>query len=417
MKRIITIILALALMPAMNVFAQGKDKAVFKSYTPGYYQNVIMKDVHAVQQKMYPQKRAKKFIMDQSGMQLPNKMADYKDHDYWHTPTISQGNTGTCWDFSTTSFFESEEHRLFNKDVNLSKMYTVYWEYVEKAKGFVASRGTSRFAEGSEANAVTRDYKKYGVVPRSVYNGLKDGRKFYSHAEMMKEMRTYLQNVKKTAAWNESDVVATIKAIMNRYMGAPPTAFTYDGKRYTPKSFLKDYLKLNMDDYVNVLSYEQKPFWQQVEYQVPDNWWHSKTYYNVPLKVYMAIMNHAIESGYTMSIGGDVSEPGFSHTTNTALIPDFDIPAAYINDNARQFRFSNRTTTDDHGMHMVGYMKDKNGQMWYLIKDSSSGSRNVDPKSPEFGYYFFSTPYVRLKIMNFMVHKDMLKKYMKKFQK
>ena len=131
----------------------------------------------------------------------------------------------------------------------------------------------------------------------------------------------------------------------------------------------------------------------------------------------MAIWNNAITHGYTMAIGGDVSEPGFSHKTNVALIPDFDIPAAYINDNARQFRFSNHTTTDDHGMHMVGYMKDKNGQMWYLIKDSSSGSRSVDPKSPEFGYYFFSTPYVKLKMMDFMVHKDMLKKYMKKFQK
>jgi bleomycin hydrolase len=415
MKRIFTILLALALMPAMNTFAQSKDKAVFEPSQNTFYPNVIMKDVKAVQQRLHPRKTKKYFTMDQSGMNLPDKVSEYKS--FWHTPTTSQGNTGTCWCFSTTSFFESEEHRLFNQDVKLSEMYTVYWEYVEKAKGFVKSRGTSVFDEGSEANAVTRDYKKYGVVPRSVYDGFKDGRKFYSHAEMIKEMKTYLQNVKKTAAWNETEVVATIKAIMNRYMGAPPTSFTYDGKQYTPKSFLKDYLKLNMNDYVDVLSYEQKPFWHQVEYQVPDNWWHSKAYYNVPLKVYMDIWNDAITHGYTMAIGGDVSEPGFSHKTNVALIPDFDIPAAYINDNARQFRFSNHTTTDDHGMHMVGYMKDKNGQMWYLIKDSSSGSRSVDPKSPEFGYYFFSTPYVKLKMMDFMVHKDMLKKYMKKFQK
>ncbi len=417
MKKIFTILMALALMPAMTVFAQSKDKAMFKPYKPGYYQNVIMKDVHAFQQKEHPKVVKKQFLMDQSGMDLPNKIADYKDHTYWHTPTISQGNTGTCWCFSTTSFMESEEHRLYKKDVKLSEMYTVYWEYVEKAKGFVASRGTSRFSEGSEANAVTRDYKKYGIVPRSVYNGMLPGEKFYSHDLMMKEMKTYLQNVKKTNAWNEKEVVATIKSILNHYMTAPPTSFTYDGKQYTPKSFLKDYLKLNMNDYVDVLSYEQQPFWKQVEYQVPDNWWHSKAYYNVPLNVYMKIMNHAIESGYTMAIGGDVSEPGFSHTTNTALIPDYDIPAAYINDNSRQFRFSNHTTTDDHGMHMIGYMKDKNGQMWYLIKDSSSGSRDVNPKSPEFGYYFFSTPYVKLKMMDFMVHKDMLKKYMKKFQK
>ncbi len=414
MRKFIIFFLAASLFPAMQLFAQSKDKAVFAPSQNTYYPNVIMKDVKAVQQRLHPKKVHKYFMMDQSGMKLPNKVSLYTQ--YWHTPTISQGNTGTCWDFSTTSFFESEEHRLYNKDVKLSEMYTVYWEYVEKAKGYVESRGTSVFDEGSEANAVPRDYKKYGIVPRSVYDGLKDGRKFYSHAQMVKEMKTYLHSVKASDAWNEDAVVATIKAIMNRYMGAPPTRFTYEGKEYTPKSFLKDYLKLNMDDYVDVLSYEQQPFWQQVEYQVPDNWWHSKAYYNVPLDVFMKILNDAITHGYTVSIGGDVSEAGFSRKTNVALIPDFDIPAAYINDNARQFRFSNHTTTDDHGMHMVGYYKDKDGQMWYLIKDSSSGSRNVDPNSPEFGYYFFSTPYVKLKMMDFMVHKDMLKKYMKKFR-
>ena len=224
MKKFITIILALALMPAMNVFAQSKDKAVFEPSQNSFYPNVIMKDVKAVQQRLHPKKTQKYFTMDQSGMNLPDKVSEYKS--FWHTPTTSQGNTGTCWCFSTTSVCEWEEHRLFNQDVKLSEMYTVYWEYVEKAKGFVKSRGTSVFDEGSEANAVTRDYKKYGVVPRSVYDGFKDGRKFYSHAEMIKEMKTYLQNVKKTAAWNETEVVATIKAIMNRYMGAPPTSFT-----------------------------------------------------------------------------------------------------------------------------------------------------------------------------------------------
>ncbi len=416
MKRFTVILMAAFMFSTLSIFGQSKDKAKFEKYKPGYYQNVILKDVKAVRKKLHPIKKKKKFEMDQSGMNLPNKIADYKDHTYWHFPTTSQGNTGTCWCFSTTSFFESEEYRMYHKKVKLSEMFTVYWEYVEKAKGFVASRGTSVFDEGSEANAVTRIMKEYGAMPRSVYDGFKNGRKFYSHADMAKEMKTYLKNVKKTDAWNTDEVIATIKAILNQYMGQPPTTFEYEGKTYNPKDFLKNYLKINPNDYVDVLSYLQKPFWKQVEYEVPDNWWHSKAYYNVPLNVYMKILNHAIESGYTMAIGGDVSEAGFSRETNVALIPDFDIPANYINDNARQFRFSNKTTTDDHGMHMVGYMKDKDGNMWYLIKDSSSGSRNLDPKSPEFGYYFFSEPYVKLKMMDFMVNKDMLKKYMKKFK-
>ncbi|NPA37916.1 MAG: peptidase C1 [Chlorobi bacterium] len=417
MKKFITFVWGFVFLSVL-VTAQDrpKDKAVFKEYKPGFYQNFILKDVKAVQAKEHQQKNEKFFQMDQSGLDLPNKLSYYKEHTYWHNPPISQGNTGTCWCFSTTSFYESEVYRLHNKKVKISEMYTVYWEYIEKAKGYVETRGQSLFDEGSEGNAVARLYKKYGAVPFDVYTGLTGGRKFYDHSEMFKEMKTYLLSVKAANAWNEDAVVATIKSILNHYMGVPPEKFTFEGTEYTPKTFLKDYMKINPDDYVEVLSYLQQPFWEQVEYEVPDNWWHSKEYYNVPLDVFMDIIHNAIEKGYTMSIGGDVSEAGFSRETNVALIPDFDIPSAYINDEARQFRFSNRTTTDDHGMHMVGYLKDKDGKMWYLIKDSSSGSRNIGEDKPEFGYYFFSEDYVKLKMMGFTVHKDMLKKYMKKFK-
>ena len=416
MKRIILGFIVMSLISSFNSYGQSKDKIKFKEYKPGYYQNFILKDVRHVEKTKKVEKNDKRFQMDQSGLELPNMISDYKEHTYWHQPTTSQGNTGTCWNFSTISYFESEVYRLSKKEVKLSEMYGVYWEYVEKAKGFVNSRGTTVFSQGSEGNAVTRLMKDYGAMPRSVYDGFKDGRKFYSHAAMAKEMNSYLANVKKSNLWNEEEVVATIKSIMNHYMGVPPTKFTYEGKDYTPKSFLSDYLQLKMDDYVDVLSYMQQPYWKQVEYEVEDNWWHSADYYNVPLVDYMKIINYAITNGYTVSIGGDVSEAGFSRETNVALIPDFDIPSAYINDEARQFRFSNRTTTDDHGMHMVGYMKDKKGNMWYLIKDSSSGSRNIDVNSAEFGYYFFSEDYVKLKMMDILVHKDAIKDYIKKFK-
>jgi bleomycin hydrolase len=148
---------------------------------------------------------------------------------------------------------------------------------------------------------------------------------------------------------------------------------------------------------------------------VPDNWWHSKDYYNVPLDDYMRVLNDAIKKGFTVAIGGDVSEPGLSRETQCAMVPDFDIPSAYINDQARQFRFSNETTTDDHGMHLVGYTTVE-GVNWYLIKDSSAGSRNNDENAKEFGYYFFNEDYIKLKMMGFTVHKDAVKGLLKKFE-
>ena len=83
------------------------------------------------------------------------------------------------------------------------------------------------------------------------------------------------------------------------------------------------------------------------------------------------------------------------------MVPTFDIPSEYIDEHARQLRFSNGATTDDHGIHLVGFME-KDGEDWFLIKDSGSGSRN----GPNVGYYFYHEDYVKLKIMDYTVHKD-----------
>lgn len=394
-------------------FAQN-DKAFFKEVEPGFYQNFILKDINEYKDQTEKKELRKILIMDQSKMDLPNDPALYKT--FWHTPVVSQGNTGTCWDYSTTSMYESEMFRLTGKKVKISEMYTAYWEYVEKARRYIQQRGKSNFGEGSEANAVARIWEKYGAVPNSVYTGLPEGRKYHSHEAMFNEMNAFLEGLKVSNNWNEEAGLSTIKAILNHSIGVPPTDFQYEGKKYSPASFLKEYMMINTSDYVDIMSLMEQPYWQKAEYKVPDNWWHSKEYYNVPLDVFMEIWNYAIENGYTTAVGGDVSEAGINRNTNCAMIPDFDIPYNAINESARQFRFSNNTTTDDHGMHCVGYYKAKDGKMWYLVKDSSSGSRNVGEADKRFGYYFFRDDYAKLKMMNITVHKDAFKKYMERFK-
>jgi len=398
---------------AQNV---SKGKVIVEVKGKGFYTESILKDVSAVDEKLQEKEPFKRFVMDQSGMDLPNNPSLYKT--FWSNATQSQGNAGTCWSFSTTSFYESEVLRQHNKKVEISEIYSAYCEYIEKARRFIEKRGNSVFSEGSEGNAIARIMKTYGAVPNEAYSGLIDGRKFHSHAKMMEEMTAFLNSMKTSNAWNIEYGLETIKSIMNHYIGVPPTEFVVEGKKYTPQTYLKDYLQLNPDDFVEILSYKQELYWQQVEYKVEDNWWHSKDYYNVPLVDFMAALKNAAKNGYTLSIGGDVSESGFSRETNCALVPDYDIPSAFINEDARQFRFSNETTTDDHGMQLVGYLENYKGlgKDWYLIKDSSSGSRNVDANNPNFGYYFFHEDYIKLKMMGFTVHKDAVKDLLKKFQ-
>ncbi len=408
MKHFIFLFTILILASSLSLInAQQKNKGVFTEPKPGYYDE-ILKNINEFQNP--PKEKKKYFKLDFTGMTVPKSKDEFKY--FWHNDPVSQGQTGTCWTFSTTSFFESEVYRLIGKEVNLSPIYTAYWEYVEKAKEFVRTRGKSLFEEGSEANAVSRIYRQYGIVPATICTGLLPGQLSHDHSKLISEMQTYLQSVKTSNAWNEEVVVEVIKSILNHYLGEMPTKVDVDGKSYTPNEYLSDYLKLNMDDYVDVLSYMQKPYWEQVEYEVPDNWWHNKDYYNVPLDDFMKVLKNAIKNGYTLAIGGDVSEAGYDSWTKCAVVPTFDIPSENIDENSRQFRFSNQTTTDDHGIHLVGY-EELDGKTWFLIKDSGAGSRNTGDK----GYYFYHEDYVKLKIMDFMVHKDMFKDYLGKFNK
>jgi bleomycin hydrolase len=388
---------------AQVLFSQ--DKGVFKERENEFY-NKVKKELNEFYQEEKPE--SKSFSVDFEGMNLP-KSKDEFTH-YWHNEPLSQGRTGTCWDFSTTSFFESEIYRIHGKKIKLSELYTAYWEFVEKARRFVREHGDSYFAHGSEANAVRRMWKKYGVVPAEVYTGLKNGQPYHDHNKMFDEMWTYLKSVRENEAWNEEQVLSTIKEIMNHYIGKPPEEFEYEGKTYTPKEFFENVVDLNMQDYIDILSLKEKPYWKKVEYPVPDNWWHSEEYYNIPLDEYMEIVKKSIREGYTIVIGGDVSEPGINGEYEVAMIPTFDIPSDYINEDARQYRFSHRVTTDDHGIHLVGY-KEQNGKDWYLIKDSGSRAFN----GPNKGYYFYHEDYIKLKIMDFMVHKDMVEDILKKF--
>jgi len=375
------------------------------------YKNPFWEKIKESSSKFRSQEKEPKrvFKMNFEGLDLPEGVEEFKT--IWHQAPISQGWTGTCWAFSTTSFLESECFRLNGKKIKLSEIHTAYWEYVEKAREFVRTRGESLFAEGSEDNAVIRMWKQYGCVPAEAYSGVKEGQDFHDHSVMFDEMKSFLKSMVKQNAWNEQFVLDTIKNIMNHHMGAPPSTFQYEGKEYTPVTFLSQVVHLNPDDYVDFISLKSMPYYTKGVYDVPDNWWHSNEYYNVPLDVFMGTLKKALKEGFSICLGGDTSESGYHSKYDVAVIPSYDIPSEYINEDARQFRFSNGTTTDDHGIHLVGF-REYQGQNWYLIKDSGSGSRNGNTS----GYYFYHEDYIKLKMMNFLVHRSAVEDLLKEFE-
>jgi bleomycin hydrolase len=350
-----------------------------------------------------------KLTTDFSQIERPKTHDEFKS--LFHLPPVRQDTTGTCWCFSGTSFLESELKRLGKEPVKLSEMFTVYHEYIEKCRRFIREKGNSEVSEGSQHNAVLLRIKEYGAVRLSDYSGLLGDNKSHNHRELVKELKSYLDYIKKNNYWDEEKNLSYVKLILNKYLGEPPSTISVDGKSITPKEYQEKNLQLPLDDYVVFMSTKSVPFYTKGEYNVTDNWWHSKEYYNIPLDEFYSGIKNAVINGYTLVFAGDVSEAGLNSYEDVAIVPTFDCPPEYVNQDSREFRFDNKTTGDDHGIHAVGYKKIGKDD-WFLIKDSGGTGWRGEEK----GYIFYRGDYIKLKMLAFMVHKDAVKDLLSKFK-
>ncbi len=321
----------------------------------------------------------------------------------WHFPPTPQYLTGACWSFSATSYMESEIHRLHGEDIKLSEMWTAYWEFVAKAQGFVASRGESFVGHGSQSGAMLRVFAEHGVVPRTAFEGVIGDDQRFNHDLMLANINSFLGWCKASNFWDEDAIVVMVRRILDATMGRPPETVMWDGVELSPKDFLAEACRIDPANYFSVMSTLSQPMWARGEYAVPDNWWHGADTVNVPLDTWYGIILDSVKHGRSLVIGGDVSEPGLNGFEDVAVIPSFDIPGDLIDQSAREFRFDNGTTTDDHGIHLVGHTR-IDGHDWFLIKDSNRSSRQGQFK----GYYFYRDDFVRLKMLTITVHRDQI---------
>lgn len=321
----------------------------------------------------------------------------------WHFPPTPQYLTGACWSFSATSYMESEIHRLHGEDIKLSEMWTAYWEFVAKAQGFVASRGESFVAHGSQSGAMLRVFAEQGVVPRAAYEGVIGDDQRFNHDLMLRKIKSFLGWCKASNFWDEDTIIVMVRRMLDTTMGRPPETVMWNGAEMSPQAFLNEVCRIDPANYVSVMSTLSQPMWARGEYDVPDNWWHGADTVNVPLDTWYSIIRDSVKDGRSLVIGGDVSEPGLNGFEDVAVIPSFDIPAELIDQSAREFRFDNGTSTDDHGIHVVGHTR-LDEHDWFLIKDSNRSSRQGQFK----GYYFYRDDFVRLKMLTITVHRDQI---------
>jgi bleomycin hydrolase len=347
------------------------------------------------------------------------------------TPVKDQNRTGTCWSFAGLSLLESEMYRQNKSTIDLSPMFIVYHTYLEKARKYVRMHGNTNFSAGGAFHDVTNMIRKYGIVPEEIYRGLNYGEDKHVHGELDQLLKNQVDAIIKNPNRKISPVwLESIESTLISYLGEIPEKFDYNGKSCTPQSFAREYMELNMDDYIEITSYTHHPFYSSFIIEIPDNWsW--DPVYNVPLHELEEITDFALKSGYSVGWAADVSERGFmSSNKGIAVMParnpqemsdtelsrwerlterqreeelfriNGPVTEVEVSQERRQLAFDNHQTTDDHGMHIIGTATDQNGSTWYKVKNSWGDYNSYK------GYFYASKPYFRYKTMSIMLHKD-----------
>ncbi len=347
------------------------------------------------------------------------------------TPVKNQYRSGTCWCFSTISFLESEAIRINNikdstKFPDFSEMFVVSKSYSDRADKFVRLDGNLTWGAGSEADDVLDVVRDYGIVPQSAQSGMNYGTELPEQNELDAALEAYVKaivknpNKKLTTAWKKG-----YQGILDAYLGECPSTFTVDGVNYTPASY-RDKMGIKADNYVTLTSFTHHPFYTTFAIEVCDNWRWDKAY-NVPIDEFIQALDYALDHGYTAAWGSDVSEKGFTRDglgilladskkavgsdqerwtgkaagkpAEDALPEEIDATQEY-----RQQGFDNKTTTDDHGMHIFGIAKDQNGKKYYMVKNSWGLTGKYK------GIWYVSEAFVRGKSMDIMINKEALPK-------
>jgi len=321
-----------------------------------------------------------------------------------------QGGTNTCWSFSTTSMIESGEIKNDQKDIDLSELYTSRSLFIEKAKRYILSNGTTLFEAGALSHDALFGIDKYGAMPNEFYVRDK-GVKFSDNTNIQLDqiLKNYLDSVLKIKPVDPNWLTGFIKK-HDAIVGVPPEKFTWEGKEYTPLSFAHDVLKFNPDDYVTITSFTHHPFYKNFALEIPDNFLMAEPYLNVPLDELIDIAKSTIEKGYTLTVDADVSNNGWNtHNSGYALfeqsrfkhVADPDTAEMAYSQDLRQQLFESLVTQDDHLIHVVGIAKSKNGKLFFILKDS------LGP-TPFKGYDYISVNYFGINALSITVPKKAL---------
>lgn len=317
-------------------------------------------------------------------------------HSILCTPVKDQYLSSTCWSFAGNSFIESEILRKKGIKTDLSEMFFARYSYINKVYQYLSQNGKVFFTPGGQFHDVIKVIKQYGMMPESAYSGKIHGELNHNHSELDTIMKYYVEELlaKHKKILSTSDL-SFLNTTLDNYLGKVPSNFLFNGKTYTAKTFAKDVLGFDPNDYIEITSYTHHPFYEKFILEDKYNWT-KDSYYNVPLDDFMEITNTAINNNYTVCWDGDVTEEGFRFDNGLASLT-YPVTNFQME---RQRTYQDKSSTIDHMMHITGIAKDKNNATWYQLKNSWGTANNLG------GYLFMKDDYFKIKTIAIIVNKN-----------
>ena len=262
------------------------------------------------------------------------------------TSVKNQYRSGTCWAYATLGYLESEILRKTGKTYDLCEMFVVNRDYMDCATHYVRMHGYSQISEGGACDDVVDVIRQYGICPETAMPA---------------------------PGSLTGDSLANFKVFFPLLERTVSAAVRKGAKE--PLPHWKD----------SVLTVIEAPYK-----------WRLKPSYNIPIADLMDVLDKALDAGYNVAWGGDVT--GDFTRTGLAMLPDSIKPTQQM----RQEQWDDWRFTYDHVMLIYGKAIDEQGKPYYMVKNS--WGENGQYK----GIWYMSRDYMMLNITYLFLNRQAL---------
>ena len=319
-----------------------------------------------------------------------NKSNTDKLHGFTHATTIAttpiknQGRSPLCWIYAMLATIESD--RLADGDsVNLSADYL--------ARMYLADEAIKSHFRGKSPNLrgmmtmTPRLMERYGCMPYDSYHAYKP----VNYSALCRKVGN-LASMRILLA----DYCDKLSNLLDVEIGYLPTHVYMLGAEYTPREFAHSVYQPS--EWVALTSFTHHPYGESFCLETPDNVMND-TFLNVPLDSMMTYIERSLNCGRPVCWEGDISENGFDAKQGIAKLENEDVA---VDAHKRQKAFETRQTTDDHCMALVGMAKGKDGNTYFLAKNSwgNTGKKH--------GFIIMSKKYMMMKTIAVVLRRQMV---------